>query len=120
MLVVSDEIIAMARRILRGFEVDDATLATEVISEVGPAGQFLDHPHTAERFRREFWFPRLMDRSRYDSWNAGGRHTLLQRARQRLSRILAEHHAPQLPARAAEAIGSILTEREKKEAKAAP
>jgi trimethylamine:corrinoid methyltransferase-like protein len=61
-----------------------------------------------------------MDRSRYDSWNAGGRHTLLQRARQRLSRILAEHHAPQLPARAAEAIGSILTEREKKEAKAAP
>ncbi|HEX9017493.1 MAG TPA: trimethylamine methyltransferase family protein, partial [Chloroflexota bacterium] len=42
MLVICDEIVAMAKRLLQGIEVSDETLALEVISSVGPGNHFLE------------------------------------------------------------------------------
>jgi trimethylamine--corrinoid protein Co-methyltransferase len=56
-LVVDDEAIAFARRIARGFTVDDETLAYDVIASVGSAGNFLAEDHTVLHFRRELFTP---------------------------------------------------------------
>ena len=97
LLVVSDEIIGMVRHVLRGISVDADTLATDVVDRVGPGGHFLDQEHTLRHFRREFWFPQLMDRQRRDTWQAEGEQTLDQRARSRVRELVRSHRPEPLP-----------------------
>ncbi len=53
-LVLDNEMARSVRRaVCRPFDVTAETLATDVIAEVAPGGNFLEHPHTAEHFRDE-------------------------------------------------------------------
>jgi trimethylamine--corrinoid protein Co-methyltransferase len=108
MLVMNDEIIAMARRIMRGMEVSDDTLMLDLIDRVGPAGEFVSTDETAKRCRDEIWVPKLMDRDAWVNWKAGGAQTMHDRIRARLQEILATHQPPPLPMGAAERIEQIL------------
>ena len=91
MLVISDEIISMVRHITRGIEVNEETLAVDVIDEVKPGGNFLETEHTFKHYRREFWFPRLMDRRNHGDWVEAGGKTLGDRANDKVKNILATH-----------------------------
>ncbi len=93
MLVMSDEVIGMAKQILKGITVTPETLALEVIEQVGPGGHYLTQEHTRRHFRTEFWLPTLMDRQMRRSWEASGRRTMADRVRARVLHIL-EHHRP--------------------------
>lgn len=115
MLVMTDEIIALARRVLRGIEVSDETLMLDLIDEVGPGGHFIAAKETAERCREEIWMPRLMDRDPWEAWTAGGRPTMEDRIRERVHSILATHQSPPLPEGAQEQIEAILREAEGRE-----
>lgn len=44
---------------MREFEIDDETLALDVIDEVGPAGQYLMEEHTLDFCREELCIPTL-------------------------------------------------------------
>lgn len=112
LLVMNDEIIAMARRILRGIEVNRETLMLDLIAEVGPGGEFLTEPRSAQLARREVWMPALMDRQPYAFWEQQGKTTMEGRVRARLRHLLNTHRPPPLPAGAAEAIESVLAEAE--------
>jgi len=106
---MNDEIISMARRLLRGIEVSDDTLMLDLIDEVGPAGEFMSRKETARRCRAEIWNPRLLDRQPWVNWELGGSQTMHDRVRTRLSEILATHIPPSLPERTQDAIQSILS-----------
>ncbi len=93
MLVMSNEVIGMAKRILSGITVTPETLATEVIEQVGPGGQYLTQEHTRRHFRTEFWLPTLMDRQMRRTWEASGCQTMADRVRARVLHLL-EHHQP--------------------------
>jgi trimethylamine--corrinoid protein Co-methyltransferase len=108
-LVMNDEIISMARWILRGIEVSDETLMLDLIDQVGPAGEFMSRKETAQRCRAEIWNPRLLDRQPWVNWELGGSQTMHDRVRTRLREILATHKPPSLPARTEQAIQSILS-----------
>jgi len=56
MLVMSNEIIGMVKRIMGGIPVNEETLAVDVIAKVGPGGHFLGEKHTFKHFRK-FWLP---------------------------------------------------------------
>jgi trimethylamine--corrinoid protein Co-methyltransferase len=88
MLVASDEIIDMVKRIMRGIPVNDATLALDVMDQVGPGGHFLEHDHTFERFRTEIWRPKLIDRQNWEDWNASGSKRYGERVHERVLEIL--------------------------------
>ncbi|MBN1955158.1 MAG: trimethylamine methyltransferase family protein, partial [Anaerolineae bacterium] len=94
MLVMADEVIGMAKRLLAGVTVTPETLAVDVIEKVGPGGHYLTQEHTRRHFRAEAWFPTLVDRQMRRSWQAGGGQTMAQRVRARVRDIL-EHHQPQ-------------------------
>jgi len=96
-LMVQHEIMGYVERMLRGFEVNDETLALDAIAEVGPGGTFMDHEHTARHFREEIWFPRLLDRQFYDPWVASGRLSMAERGRAEKERLLREHTVEPLP-----------------------
>ena len=98
MLLICDEIVAMAKRVVRGIDVTDETLAVDVIKEVGPGGHFLDLDHTLRMFRREFFFPRLFDRQSIDDWHARGEPSIDVVARARVKQILTEQPPLALPA----------------------
>jgi trimethylamine--corrinoid protein Co-methyltransferase len=93
MLVMSNEVIAMAKHILGGVGVTPDTLAVDVIEKVGPGGHYLTQEHTRQHFRREMWLPSLMDRQMRRAWQAGGAKTMADRVRASVLDIL-EHHDP--------------------------
>ena len=87
--VIDNEIIGMVMRVLKGIEVNEETLALEVIDTVGPGGNFLAEPHTVAHMRSEFFFPKVSDRSRREKWLAEGGKDGSQRAREIAINILA-------------------------------
>jgi trimethylamine--corrinoid protein Co-methyltransferase len=93
MLVMSDEIIAMAKRIVSGIATIPEALAVDVIGQVGPGGQYLTQEHTRQHFRTEMWRPSLMDRQMRRAWQAGGSMTMADRVQAKVLDIL-EHHEP--------------------------
>jgi len=107
-LVLCDEVISYTKRMLRGIEVDDDTLAVEVINNVGPGGHFLGEMHTVENFKREFWFPTLMDRTRYDEWKMKGALTMGDRVRSKTQRLIKEHQPKALNAEVAKKIAKLV------------
>ena len=118
MLVMNDEIIAMARRIMSGIEVSDDTLMLDLIDRVGPGGEFVSAKETARRCRAEIWNPTLMDRNAWANWEADGALTMRDRIKALLRKILATHKPPPLPDGAAERIETVLEMAEAREAKA--
>jgi trimethylamine--corrinoid protein Co-methyltransferase len=93
MLVMSNEAIGMAKRLLQGVTVTPETLAVDVIERVGPGGHYLTQEHTRQHFRQELWLPTLMDRQQRRSWEASGAKSMAERVRAEVLRIL-EHHEP--------------------------
>ena len=108
MIVLSDEMIGMMRRLRRGMFVDEETLAGDVIREAGLKGDFLSHVHTMKHFSEIQWRPSLINRKGYDRWREGGSKTLLERARERLHGILETHQPLQIPAEKAGAVSELV------------
>ncbi len=116
LMVMDDEIIGMVKRILRGIEVNDETLAVDVIDGVGPGGHFLGEVHTMEHFRAEFWWPKLVSRLRYDEWKVNGARTMGQRVKERTQEIINNHRPEKLPESTLREIQTIMDRAEAREA----
>lgn len=86
--VIDDEMISYARRYLRGVDVSESTLATQLVRDVGIAGSFLETEHTLENFREELFHPELLFRETREAWHAGGRQTLAERATARAAELM--------------------------------
>jgi trimethylamine--corrinoid protein Co-methyltransferase len=95
-IVICDELINYVKRFMTGLEINEETLALDVIDAVGPHGDFLSAKHTRSHFKED-WYPTLFDRNNYDNWAAAGGKTLRQRARERVDEILESHEPEPLP-----------------------
>ncbi|MBE3065052.1 MAG: trimethylamine methyltransferase family protein, partial [Spirochaetes bacterium] len=89
-VVAGEEIIGAVRRIAGGVEITAETLALDLIDQVGPGGEFLTTDHTLRHFRED-WFPRLFDRTNYETWVRKGKRTLGERATEKAREILHAH-----------------------------
>jgi trimethylamine--corrinoid protein Co-methyltransferase len=105
-IVMCDEIISYVKRILRGFDLNDETMALDVIRAVGPGGNYLTQAHTAQHFRRELWRPKHANRDNPETWAGKGGLRYGERVRQKTREILAAHRPEPLP----EAIATRLNE----------
>lgn len=97
MMVLTNEIISQSRHFARGARVDDEALAVDVIDAVGPAGEFLSHPHTLAHWR-ELWLPGVFDRQRLGPWEEKGSRRVEDRVREKTLALLDTHTVPALPA----------------------
>jgi trimethylamine--corrinoid protein Co-methyltransferase len=112
MLVLQDEVISYVESTMREIDFSDAAFGLGEIADAalgsssprstsaGPGGSFIDRVHTAEHFRKELWFPHLLDRDYYQSWLDLGAPSTEQRCRERRDEILRTHEiepvAPEL------------------------
>ena len=92
LLTICDEIIGQIRHLMKGIVVDEEHLALEAIKRVGPMGNFLADAHTMENYKNN-WQPDLIDRKTRSVWEKKGSLSLLERAAQKVIRIL-DHHCP--------------------------
>lgn len=88
MLVFQHEVVRYVENALRRVDVSDGALALDLVEEVGPGGSFLDKVHTARSFRREMWFPDLLDRTFYDPWQEAGAWSLEDVCRDRREKLM--------------------------------
>ena len=109
-LVICDEIIGWIKRFTQSIEVNDDTLALDLIDEIGADGQYLAEPHTLTHYRED-WYPSLFDRQNIDGWKADGQRTLRDRARQKANQILAEHQPEPLPDALIDALDAIIEQK---------
>jgi trimethylamine--corrinoid protein Co-methyltransferase len=96
-LVIDNEILAMARRTVRGIEVRPDTLAFDAIRDAAAEGNYLTAEHTLRHLRTEFLVPMLADRNDRETWEKAGRADVRQRACQKAGDILSEAPAPLIP-----------------------
>ena len=109
MLVLQCEIISYVESLVRSMDFSDEALGIEVIDQVGPGGTFIDTQHTVEHFRKELWFPRLLDREYYQAWLENGATSLEERCRQRKEQILAGHRPEPVSPELERALNEIVT-----------
>lgn len=96
-LVIDNEILGMVMRAYRGIEVNEKTLAVDVIDAAGPGGNFVSARHTRRHMRKEHYAPQLSDREMREKWEAKGSKTTAERAHEMVAEILgkpAEMHLP--------------------------
>ena len=60
--LVDLEIARYIHQLLKGIQVSQETLVTDLIREVGIGGHFLGEQHTLENFKKALWFPHIFDR----------------------------------------------------------
>jgi trimethylamine--corrinoid protein Co-methyltransferase len=85
--VIDNEIIGMMMRAVEGIKVDDDTLAYDVISQVGPGGNFVTSKHTRRYMRSEHYQPLLSDRESREEWESKGKLMTWERAAEIVRRI---------------------------------
>jgi len=111
-MLLDAELFDLVRQVPLGFEVDEETLALEVIEEVGPGEHFLGEPHTL-RHMREAWTSRYMDKDSWEGWEEAGRPQPPERARARALELLASHEPTPLPAAVEDRIREVIAEHER-------
>ena len=89
--VIDNEICGMVARALRGIDVNDETLAIDVIENVGPGGQYLSQKHTLKHLKKEQYIPKIIKREKREDWERAGSKDLWKVAREEAKKILKEH-----------------------------
>jgi trimethylamine--corrinoid protein Co-methyltransferase len=89
-MVIDNEMCRIIRRIVRGIDVTEETLAQSAISS-GPGSNFLTAMHTAKHFRKEILLTPLFDGSA-----SAGRDACIERAREMAEKTVRAHAGPYL------------------------
>ncbi|MCD6599735.1 MAG: trimethylamine methyltransferase family protein [Dehalococcoidia bacterium] len=111
-MVIDNEIIDYALGYARGLEVNDNTLALDVIHKVGPGGTFLGEKHTLQHFR-ERWAPKIGNMDSFETWEQKGSRRLDEVAHEKIKEILATHKPAPIPQDAQKEISKILKRAER-------
>lgn len=109
-LLIDNEMMAYTKRIVRGFDVNDETLAVDVIKSVGPGGTFLAESHTVRHFRQELWFPSpTWTRDTWEGWETDDEgRSMGDRAWEEVQTILSSHESEPIDEELAQEIDSIV------------
>ncbi len=112
MMVMSNEIVGMAKRMKNGIKIDDDHIALDLIHELGAGGNYLAEEHTLKYFKTEFWMPGFMNRQIYESWAKDGKKGLEDLVKEKVKRILDEHRGSPIGEGKTREIISLLESRE--------
>jgi trimethylamine--corrinoid protein Co-methyltransferase len=107
-VVFCNECMGALKRLAREVVVDEASIAMNVIEEVGPGGSFLTNKHTFKNFRKELWIPQLMEHRAYESWEADGCKDIRTVALEKTRELLEANNEPLVDDKVAAAIDAVV------------
>ena len=93
-LIIDNDMLGQCLRCVRGIEVNEETLAVQVMKDIcmGGPGHYLGHDQTINLMQTEYAYPAIADRSSPKEWEELGKPNLLEAARQRKEDILVNSH----------------------------
>ncbi len=95
-LAICEQMVDWIKAYFREVEVSDATLALDEIERMGAGGMYLNSKHTRQHYK-ETWYPGIFERGMYPDWEKKGKQTLVERASERVQKLLDEHQSQPLP-----------------------
>ncbi len=113
-LVLDAESISMAWRLVQGVQPRTETLALDMFANVGTSGDFLKLPETRKLFRQEQYIPsKAIDRGSLHSWEQAGKKNCFDRAKERVTELVAAYRRPELSREVNQGLRHIVEERAK-------
>jgi trimethylamine--corrinoid protein Co-methyltransferase len=107
-LVVCNEIIGRTKATVKELNTDEDYLGYDVIARVGHGGNYLVDKHTYKHLRED-WSGDLSDFTSFETWKSKGATSMVDRAHEKVNKILAEHQPKPLPEEINQKIEAILT-----------
>jgi len=90
-LVIDADLVDYARRVLDPFLVSPETIHLDLLTRLGPGGNYLKERHTLTRFRDAIWSPRLFLRDGYMEDRGHAEPRLRAKAKARAAELLKGH-----------------------------
>jgi trimethylamine--corrinoid protein Co-methyltransferase len=91
-LLIDVEMFRMARRAYQGIASDEDKWLEDVIGSVGPGGNFMAEYSTVDGIRGGEWYiSKFGWHDTFEAWEAAGRPTLLEEAREQVAQVLDSH-----------------------------
>ena len=91
-IVLDVELIEQAARLLVPLPLDEESLAVEVMAEVGPGGQYVDHAHTLAHCRTEFLAETCFGPASYE--RSAERKDAVRLAHEKAQALIASYRRP--------------------------
>jgi trimethylamine--corrinoid protein Co-methyltransferase len=107
LIAICNDHLGFLRAATAGVPVNDETLALDIIDELGPTGNFLDHDHTMRHYK-EPYYSKLADKSQHSIWLKRGGASMEGRAAKMVDDILAKHRPAPLSAEVQAGIKKIV------------
>ena len=112
--IIDNDAVQIIGKYIEGFEINDHTMAMDLIKEVGPSpGSFLGKSHTRTSWKGEYSVPKVFDRLSYQEWETAGRKSVIDKAKVRLEEIMETFKPTPVTAEEDKEIDRILKEARK-------
>jgi len=109
-LIVDHEMVSFVYRYLKGIEVNNETIAKDIIKKVGHGKDFLGEEHTIKYLRSgEHVSYKVSNRNVYDNWKKSGKPTINDNAKKIANEIITEHKPKLLPRTKQEKLKEIIS-----------
>lgn len=100
LLVIDDELVNVVKRLLEGVLVNEETIALDLIKKVATNPKkgvnYLSEVHTRKNMRKELYIAELIDRNRRSTWKKKGELNIIERAAEKVQKLLKEHVLPEV------------------------
>jgi trimethylamine---corrinoid protein Co-methyltransferase len=90
-LIIDDEMAGYVKRVMGMFEISDETTSIDEIKKAGIGGNFMMSEQTLRNYRKEVWYPDILDRFAWDTWENKGKKSIVDRAIEKENNILEKH-----------------------------
>jgi len=108
-LVIDNDIVKMVKHVIKGIDVNDETMAVDIIKQAHEIRDFLRQEHTVKHMRSKPQ-PKLFDRTTRGTWETRGSRDLLGKARDEAHRIIETHQPEPLRDDVKKIIREIITD----------
>jgi trimethylamine--corrinoid protein Co-methyltransferase len=107
-VLFTDEIISMVKYMLQPLTINEETVPLQLMDSIGPGGNFIVEEHTADTFKKTFWFPCFLDRKNFEVWEQNGCQDLRKVLNEKAREIFEHHQPPQFDEKRVAAIHEIV------------
>ena len=109
--IIDEEIIGMLLRMFTPMEFSDQEIDLETIQSVGIGGEYLTHPKTFKKFRKEYYLPNILQRQNYDQWVNSGKKLIHEVAAEKCRLRLESYQKPDISPDIASDLSSFVDKR---------
>jgi len=111
--IVDAEMCAMGHRMAQGVDWTDFDGAMSAVTDIGPGGHYLGHPHTLDHFQSAFFMPEMFDNNSIEQWQAEGSVEITGRALKHARKLLDVYEKPALDPAIDEELQAYMARRER-------